>query len=99
VTALLDTSVVVRYLTLDHPTLSPLAQALIDGSVRVALTSVALVETAFVLPHHYGVPRSTVVDLHVGLSPQVQRGDGWSVSFGDYSGAAHVPRFRPHLVC
>ena len=66
-TAVLDTSVLVRYLTLDPPNQGARAQALIEGGETLAIPSVALAETAFVLSRLYGVPRATTVDLLVDL--------------------------------
>jgi predicted nucleic acid-binding protein len=67
VTAMLDTSILVRYLTLDPPDQGALAQALIDGPDALTISSVTLVETAFVLTRLYGVARATTVDLLVEL--------------------------------
>ncbi len=64
---LVDTSVVVRYLTGDVPELAERAARLLDGSGPVALHSIVLVETAFVLEKVYEVPRADVVDVLVAL--------------------------------
>ena len=65
--ALLDTSVIVRYLTLDPPAQGAVAQTLIDGGDAFAIPSVALVESAFVLTRLYGIDRDVVVRLLVDL--------------------------------
>ena len=62
---LVDTSVVVRYLTEDVPELAERAAALLDGQDPVALHSIILVETAFVLEKAYELPRARVVDALV----------------------------------
>jgi predicted nucleic acid-binding protein len=67
VTAVLDTSVLVRYLTLDPPTQGAVAQALIDGQDALLVTSVALAETGFALTRLYGVERAAAVDLLIEL--------------------------------
>jgi predicted nucleic acid-binding protein len=66
-TAILDTSVLVRYLTLDPPSQGAAAQALLDSPERFLVTSVVIVETAIVLTRLYGVARAAVVDLLVDL--------------------------------
>jgi predicted nucleic acid-binding protein len=65
--SLLDSSVIVRYLTGDSPRLASRAARIIDGSRRLAVTDVVLAETAFVLSSVYGVPRAIVVDSLVDL--------------------------------
>lgn len=66
-TDLLDTSILVRYLTLEPPHLGARAQELVDGGDPLSILSVALVETAFVLTRLYGVDRAQAVDLLIGL--------------------------------
>lgn len=60
--ALLDTSMLVRYLTGDPPDLADQAAAIIDEEEGLQVTDVVLVETAYVLSSVYRVPRETVVD-------------------------------------
>jgi predicted nucleic acid-binding protein len=60
--ALLDTSVVVRYLTGDPPRLAARAAGIIDGDEPLAVTDVVVSESAYVLASVYGVPRSALVD-------------------------------------
>ncbi len=67
VSALVDTSVVVRYLTGDPPELAERAASVLEGPHTVGLTDVVLVETAYVLTSVYGVPREQVVDALVDL--------------------------------
>lgn len=64
--SLVDTSVVVRYLTGDPPELAERAARVLDGG-PVALTDVVLVETAYVLTTIYGVERAQVVDALVAF--------------------------------
>jgi predicted nucleic acid-binding protein len=65
--ALLDTSVIVRYLTGDPKHLSARAARIIDGETALMVTDVVVAETAFVLSSVYGVPRRAVVDTMVEL--------------------------------
>ncbi len=65
--ASVDTSVLVRYFVQDHPVRGPAAQRLLDGEAEIAVSLVAVAETAFVLARNYGVPREEVVDNLVGL--------------------------------
>ncbi|GEM88744.1 ribonuclease VapC [Oceanithermus desulfurans NBRC 100063] len=59
---MVDTSVVVRYLTGDVPELAERAAVLLDGPDPLALHSIVLVETAFVLEKAYEISRAHVVD-------------------------------------
>jgi predicted nucleic acid-binding protein len=65
--ALLDTSVIVRYLTGDPPRLAARAARVIDGTRTLTVTDVVIAETAFVLSSVYGVRRAAVVDSLVDL--------------------------------
>jgi predicted nucleic acid-binding protein len=65
--ALLDTSVVVRYLLGDPPRLAARAARIIDGELQLLLTDVVIAETAYVLASVYAVPRAKVVDALVDL--------------------------------
>ena len=56
-----DTNVVVRYLTGDHPKQSAKARVLIDSEDIFVCTTV-LLETEWVLRHTYGFPRERVAD-------------------------------------
>ena len=60
--SLLDTSMVVRYLTGDSPELAEKAAQIIDGEEHLQVTDVVLAETAYVLTSVYGISRSVVVD-------------------------------------
>lgn len=59
---LLDTSMVVRYLTGDPPKLAEKAARVIDSEEALQVTDVVIAETAYVLTSVYGIPRSVVVD-------------------------------------
>lgn len=59
---LLDTSVIVRYLTGDPPELAEQAAGIIDEVDGLLVTDVVLTETAYVLTSVYQVPREVVVD-------------------------------------
>lgn len=65
--ALVDTSLLVRYLTRDPPHLAERAAQVLDGEETLGITEVALVETAYVLESVYGVPRREVVDALLAL--------------------------------
>jgi predicted nucleic-acid-binding protein len=67
VTALLDTSVLVRYFTFDPPDQGAHAQALVESGEPFYIPAVALAETGFTLNKRYGLPREDVVNLLVGL--------------------------------
>lgn len=68
--SLLDTSVIIRYLTGDPPRLAERAAQIIDGRETLAVPAVVLAETAFVLSSVYGVARPSLVD---GLVAFVQK--------------------------
>ncbi len=67
VAGLLDTSLVVRYLTDDPREMADRAARVIDGEATVAISPVVVVESAHVLSKVYGVARQEVVDLLVNL--------------------------------
>ena len=60
--AFLDTSFVVRYLSGDPPDLAEQAAAVIDVEDGLQVTDVVLAEAAYVLTVVYQVPRDVVVD-------------------------------------
>src|SRR3990172_887865 len=66
-TALLDTSVLVRYLTGDTPALAEQAASIIDNVEGLEITAVVVVESAFVVTSVYRVPREVVVDHLIAL--------------------------------
>lgn len=61
-TALVDTSVIVRYLTGDPPPMAARAARILDARSAVQVTDVVIAETAFVLSSVYGIPRAAIVD-------------------------------------
>ena len=65
--ALLDTSVLVRYLTGEPPDQAERASTLIEGKQELRVPVIALVETAYVLTSVYGVERARVVDVLIEL--------------------------------
>jgi predicted nucleic acid-binding protein len=67
VKALVDASLLVRYLTGDPPHLAEKAARVLDGEETLGITEVALVETAYALESVYGVPRKEVVDALLAL--------------------------------
>jgi len=64
---ILDTSIIVRYLTGDPPRLATRAARIIDSGEVLAIPDVVIAETAFVLASVYGVARSQVVETLVAL--------------------------------
>lgn len=59
---LLDTSMLVRYLTGDTQDLAEQAARVIDQEEDLQISDVVLVETAYVLTSVYKIPREVVVD-------------------------------------
>lgn len=65
--ALLDTSVIIRYLTGDVPDLFRRATEIIESSKPLAISPLALAETAWVLTSFYEIPRSRICDVLTAL--------------------------------
>lgn len=63
----LDTSVIVRYLTGDHPELSKRAADIIDAEDEIVITEVVILETAYVLTRLYEVDRQKTVDALIAF--------------------------------
>jgi predicted nucleic-acid-binding protein len=59
---LLDTSMLVRYLTGDPPDLADRAAQVIDREQNLQVSDVVIAETAYVLTSVYKIPREAVVD-------------------------------------
>lgn len=59
---LLDTSMLVRYLTGDPPEMAERAARIIDREDNLLVTDVVIAETAYVLTSVYKIPREAVVD-------------------------------------
>ena len=68
--AFLDTSVLVRYLTADIPELADQAERIIEHADELHVTPVVLAETAHVLRRLYHVPRGAIVDHLLALVQQ-----------------------------
>ena len=68
--AFLDTSVLVRYLTDDIPDLAAQAERIIEHADELYVTPVVLAETAHVLRRLYRVPREAIVDHLLELVQQ-----------------------------
>lgn len=66
-TALLDTSLLVRYLTGDPPGMAHQATAILDQVPDLFITDVVLAETAYVLMSRYRIPRQVIVDQLIAL--------------------------------
>ena len=63
----IDTNVLVRYLTGDNSAMQARAQALIESDRPLGLTAVAVLEAAYVLHRVYGYRREDIVDALVEL--------------------------------
>ena len=59
---LLDTSMLVRYLTGDPPELAERASQVIDQVDNLQVSDIVLAETAYVLTSVYKIPREAVID-------------------------------------
>ncbi len=70
--AVLDTSFVVRYLTGQPGDAAGAAREVIEGDVQLGITDVGIAEAAYVLTSVYEIPREAAVDALVGL---VRRGN------------------------
>ncbi|MGH2354045.1 MAG: PIN domain-containing protein [Chloroflexota bacterium] len=64
---LLDTSVIVRYLSDDPKELADQAGAIIDGPSAVSVEAIALAEAAYVLKSVYHFPRERIIDALIAL--------------------------------
>lgn len=65
--ALLDTNVLLRYLTGDSPDLARQAVRILDDDDDLILTDGVLAEVAYVLTSQYGSSREATVDALIGL--------------------------------
>jgi predicted nucleic acid-binding protein len=65
--AVVETSVLVRYLIGDPPDQGDAARRLMESADHVAISGIALAEVAFVLQSNYRVPRHEIVDRLVTL--------------------------------
>ncbi len=68
--ALIDTSVIVRYLVDDPPDMAEIASTIIDSRQPLIVSEIVLVETAYVLASVYEIPRDAIVEA---LSAFIQR--------------------------
>lgn len=66
-TALVDTNILVRYLTGEPPELAAKAAEIMDGQERLGLTSVVVAEVGYVLSRVYGIDRTSIVDELIRL--------------------------------
>ena len=90
---LLDTSIIVRYLTNDIPDLAARARQLIDSHALLGITTVALLEAAHVLRNPpYSHARERVVDALVEL---VQRENVVGVGVNTEQAAVALLLCRP----
>jgi predicted nucleic acid-binding protein len=68
---LLDTNVIIRFLTGDHPAHSPRSRSLFAraaaGDVTLFVTDLALAETVWVLQSFYKLDRSAITTALIGL--------------------------------
>lgn len=68
---LVDTNVLVRYLTGDPPAHSEAAARVLEGERRIGIPPLVLAETAYVLKSVYGVPREDIVSTLQDLLQRV----------------------------
>jgi predicted nucleic acid-binding protein len=61
--ALIDTNVLLRYITRDPEEMAKRAAEIIDSAATLLLSELVLVETAYVLASVYGVRRPAIVDV------------------------------------
>jgi predicted nucleic acid-binding protein len=97
----IDTNVVVRYLTGDHPEQSPRARVLID-SHEVFVSTTVLLETEWVLRSAYGYPPGQIgqaLRAFAGLPPVTLEDPtlaatalDWMVEGMDFADALHLAR-------
>ena len=95
----IDTNIVVRYLTADHPEQSPKAKALIDGHDVFVCTTV-LLETEWVLRSVYGFPPAEIAKSLAAFAglPRVTLEDAelaakaldWTLKGMDFADALHL---------
>ena len=64
---LVDTSVIVRYLTGQPPLLAARAAEILDGDPDIAVTPLVLAETSHVLASVYHIPREARIDCLVSF--------------------------------
>lgn len=94
-----DTNVIVRYLTGDHPEQAPKAKALIDGS-EVFVSATVLLETSWVLGRVLNTPRNVLVEslrAFIGLptvtveNPAgIEKALDWAARGMDFADALHL---------
>ncbi len=97
----IDTNIVVRYLTADHPEQSPKAKALIESEDVFVCTTV-LLETEWVLRSVYGFAPAQIVKALAGFAglPRVTLEDAalaataldWTLKGMDFADALHLAR-------
>ena len=99
----IDTNIVVRYLTADHPEQSPKAKALIGGEDVFVCTTV-LLETEWVLRNVYGFTPAEIAKSLAAFAglPHVTLEDAalaakaldWTLKGMDFADALHLARAR-----
>jgi predicted nucleic acid-binding protein len=97
----IDTSIVVRYLTADHPEQSPKAKALINSQDVFVCTTV-LLETEWVLRSVYGLAPADIVKALAAFAglPRVTLEDAalaatalsWTLKGMDFADALHLAK-------
>jgi predicted nucleic acid-binding protein len=99
----IDTNIVVRYLTADHPEQSPKAKALIESEDVFVCTTV-LLETEWVLRSVYGFTAAQIVKSLAAFAglPRVTLEDAalaakaldWTLKGMDFADALHLAKAR-----
>jgi predicted nucleic-acid-binding protein len=94
-----DTNLVVRYLTRDHPEQSPLAKAVIDGN-EIWVATTVLLETEWVLRSVYSYAAAPVAaafrlfsqlpNVKVQDAPRLHRALDWMDQGTDFADALHL---------
>ena len=97
----IDTNIVIRYLTADHPEQSPKAKALIESGEVFVCTTV-LLETEWVLRSAYGFAPAQIVKALAGFAglPRVTLEDAalaataldWTLKGMDFADALHLAK-------
>ena len=85
----IDTNLIIRYLTADHPEQSPKAKALIDSEDVFVCTTV-LLETEWVLRSAYGFTSVEVANALSAGAALIARALDWTIRGMDFADALHL---------
>ena len=97
----IDTNVIVRYLTLDHPEQSTRTKALVEGN-DVFVSATVFLETEWVLRSLYGFEREQTAAALIAFSglprvsledpPAIAKALAWTASGLDFADALHLAK-------